>query len=992
MSYEDLVHEVKRRQEDSGEVRSAWDKFCDAENGGMRDPMGTSEVLLRRFLTDVVGAEVSDDTGAGSLETREFASRPPKGISAVNLLPMGRGRRKHPPGPTVGGPPAGLRHSYDPNLVDEVEYTHESEPDGWEIWCNFCDMDGCGILDPRRHPPDFLLHYLDKVLPWHKERRQKMSQQRIEVSQHGRDDHESSHGHAAANNFGTHFSSQIYDETHSFQESELTPTPLPQMNSGCEGLMPLGLTMTPAPTVIFKPESTATTVEGRVAAEKAKVESAFKAWKGNRLTTMMPQTTPAPQSKPRSSQLHKVESTYKAMESAKLQKAESAHKKLSAEAKSTTPEPLILAVKEVNMKVRAADRAKEAKEVRRAVKEVNMKAKAKSTTAQPGLLSPLEESERAPSKSVQAAATHLTEDLGEESTDAVLAELQAQESAYDDMIDMIGRSEPRLAPAQSPPLVFKPTRLEERRSKKAEASLREMGVQDRSQTPMPFVMSTLPPTIGKQEPTDTNLQKVEAAYKGIQGKTTPKPGPMPSKLQMQQAQAALKKLSTEVKSAAMIRSKVATPESACQDFQFSEDDGLETRPARPMPTIVRQSELSPIKSQDSAYEDVNVEGDTTPVSHLVPTAVHQKTSMLAESPVGRPDETDSKTQLIQERFSELDLACSNATSMPLDNNKTESECEVATSKSKSKKKKEKEERKKKKQLARLHAQAVAMLEDSAPCTRDLEVLNKLPADSELPNFESEVEEDEEDDQDPNTCEDACGRDRAGYPIVAEEHCLEMGTTDLNQSCCSWTPWPDHSPHGDCQPAHGGLLNEICYCNRSWRAFLFKCQAVPSAEPDPPRNNKFYLFPPPASGYPRDIQQEFQEFVYDVKDDGTIIYTDAEGKILAEGHIGYGQQSKKYPWDSQRTLDEELEQQDNSSLDNSSLQLRPELQIMEDWKSKLRSIYKEHTATKFYGICGENLIAALFGLTFSFFLVLKGLEKSCCHRKSIKVLQRPLMQT
>jgi len=109
----DLVAECKQVQAHSEDMKQAWQDFCDAKGGGVRNPAKHDAAFLTAFLTG----------------------------AAVVTAPVSRGSE------------------FD-RLVDEIKGKHKFSAKILKSWHDYCEVEGTGMRDPRHYDTEFLQNFL----------------------------------------------------------------------------------------------------------------------------------------------------------------------------------------------------------------------------------------------------------------------------------------------------------------------------------------------------------------------------------------------------------------------------------------------------------------------------------------------------------------------------------------------------------------------------------------------------------------------------------------------------------------------------------------------------------------------------------------------------------------------------------------------------------------------------------------------------------------
>lgn len=178
-----LSSKVQAALASSREVRLAWDDFCDAKGCGIRDPTRHVPSFLQRFLS-TLGTD--DFEPSGDYHRQPLQPRPPAGPpSTIPARSRGKGKPTPPatPPPTHSSryqeetsfpskgrvPIPSRKRPREENgeasddwssLVAGVKKVQSGSKRGNEAWAQFCQEQGGGTCDPRRHEADFLRDFL----------------------------------------------------------------------------------------------------------------------------------------------------------------------------------------------------------------------------------------------------------------------------------------------------------------------------------------------------------------------------------------------------------------------------------------------------------------------------------------------------------------------------------------------------------------------------------------------------------------------------------------------------------------------------------------------------------------------------------------------------------------------------------------------------------------------------------------------------------------
>merc|ERR1712118_160512 len=113
---EALVLQVKRAQRTSQAWKDEWHRFCDMEGDGFYDPGRKEASFLQRFLEKIGPIDAAPETPEGN-----------------ELL----------------------------RLAEEVKSNQRKDAEYKEKWHRFCDLEGRGFYDPKRHELSFLKRFLE---------------------------------------------------------------------------------------------------------------------------------------------------------------------------------------------------------------------------------------------------------------------------------------------------------------------------------------------------------------------------------------------------------------------------------------------------------------------------------------------------------------------------------------------------------------------------------------------------------------------------------------------------------------------------------------------------------------------------------------------------------------------------------------------------------------------------------------------------------------
>eukprot|EP00440_Ansanella_granifera_P005777 gb/GFBE01006266.1/.p1 GENE.gb/GFBE01006266.1/~~gb/GFBE01006266.1/.p1 ORF type:complete len:393 (+),score=71.49 gb/GFBE01006266.1/:1-1179(+) len=198
-----LVQQVKLIQRSSEELKADWHKFCDEEQGGIRDPVRHDAAFLQRFLmTPQAAAALASFPQQLSADGEGQAARDPMHPNLVSQVKRAQRNnfkeawRQHcdaeaggmrdpgrhtvaslrrflgsidlPPDPSDGtgrarnrNPSAAQQKATDMMLVEKVKTAQRTSSTLKDLWRSMCDAEALGVYDPLRHSDAFLSRYLE---------------------------------------------------------------------------------------------------------------------------------------------------------------------------------------------------------------------------------------------------------------------------------------------------------------------------------------------------------------------------------------------------------------------------------------------------------------------------------------------------------------------------------------------------------------------------------------------------------------------------------------------------------------------------------------------------------------------------------------------------------------------------------------------------------------------------------------------------------------
>lgn len=129
-----LVERVERLLKASRKVQRAWDRACDLECGGTRDPNHLEVAFLQRFL---VKHDTCAEDGSGPIQQPVRLKRTRVAIDARELATA--------------------------EQVEAVKRAQKASAHWREVWQEYCDSDGQGMRDPAQLSASFVRRFLQRV-------------------------------------------------------------------------------------------------------------------------------------------------------------------------------------------------------------------------------------------------------------------------------------------------------------------------------------------------------------------------------------------------------------------------------------------------------------------------------------------------------------------------------------------------------------------------------------------------------------------------------------------------------------------------------------------------------------------------------------------------------------------------------------------------------------------------------------------------------------
>lgn len=167
-SHGELVRRVKRLQRENESQRVLWWQWCEANGQGVRDPRRHVPKFISDFFHALAANAIPDvpvKCGAGIASVGADASNSLGFTSGVHLGFSGQligSEAQVPIRPTaVAG--AAIGDSTHEELVARVKDGQRQSLDWKRRWWRYCDQNGSGVRDPRRHEPAFIFQFLQQV-------------------------------------------------------------------------------------------------------------------------------------------------------------------------------------------------------------------------------------------------------------------------------------------------------------------------------------------------------------------------------------------------------------------------------------------------------------------------------------------------------------------------------------------------------------------------------------------------------------------------------------------------------------------------------------------------------------------------------------------------------------------------------------------------------------------------------------------------------------